>query len=309
MAEQPNRVSLKDYSDLESLPPVFHMTVEPTYSPIDINLAYLFSIGWRQSVDRFRLHTELAQGLRSSHLVDNLISDVEPHLLIRKLEQDEDRFIVLQIRLSGEIESLSNDEEYSQHFIKKLCLDCPPSFRRENELRISGKWEDDSNLRAKFSGLLAGALGWDPRHGIPDGVADSLEEAKRSLETANYRSCVVMCRRAIEALLEFGMPRLLAREAINRRGQRFTLDSMIQCYRDSEIQPIPFHLLHVADSVRLIGNVPGAHAQEIEDYQFSRSDAEFALQATSHFVTQYFSKVDSEVTEYYSLSIELDDSE
>jgi hypothetical protein len=66
-------------------------------------------------------------------------------------------------------------------------------------------------------------------------------------------------------------------------------------------------LLHVADSIRVLGNVPGAHATDIANYHFSRSDAEFALYATIHFLDQYFSKIDQEVTEYYTLTIDLDD--
>ena len=68
---------------------------------------------------------------------------------------------------------------------------------------------------------------------------------------------------------------------------------------------MPDHLLHVADSIRVIGNVPGAHAADIADYHFSRSDAELALYATTHFLDQYFSKIDKEVTQYYTLTIDL----
>jgi len=65
--------------------------------------------------------------------------------------------------------------------------------------------------------------------------------------------------------------------------------------------------LHVADSLRLIGNVPGAHAAEIANYHFSRSDAEFAVYAVTHFLDQYFSKIDKEVTQYYTVTIDLND--
>jgi hypothetical protein len=80
---------------------------------------------------------------------------------------------------------------------------------------------------------------------------------------------------------------------------------MIQVFRRQKPQPIPEHLLHVADSIRLIGNVPGAHAADIAGYHFSRSDAEFALYAASHFLDQYFSKIDTEVSQYYTLTIDL----
>ena len=35
------------------------------------------------------------------------------------------------------------------------------------------------------------------------------------------------------------------------------LNDMIQEFRKQKPSPIPDHLLHVADSIRLIGNVPG----------------------------------------------------
>ena len=82
---------------------------------------------------------------------------------------------------------------------------------------------------------------------------------------------------------------------------------MIQDFRNKKPSPIPDHLLHVADSIRLLGNVPGAHASDIANYQFSRSDAEFALYATDHFLDQYFSKIDKEVAQYYTLTIDLSD--
>jgi hypothetical protein len=57
----------------------------------------------------------------------------------------------------------------------------------------------------------------------------------------------------------------------------------------------------------VIGNVPGAHATDIANYHFSRSDAEFSLYAVIHFLDQYFSKIDKEVTQYYTLTIETTD--
>jgi len=80
---------------------------------------------------------------------------------------------------------------------------------------------------------------------------------------------------------------------------------MITQFRNEITKPIPDHLLHIADSVRLVGNVPGAHAAEIPNYQFTRSDAEYALYAVSHFLHEYFNKIDTEVTRYYAITIDL----
>lgn len=57
--------------------------------------------------------------------------------------------------------------------------------------------------------------------------------------------------------------------------------------------------------MRLLGNVPGAHAAEIPNYRFTRSDAEYALYAVSHFLHEYFNKIDTAVTEYYTLTVDL----
>jgi hypothetical protein len=61
----------------------------------------------------------------------------------------------------------------------------------------------------------------------------------------------------------------------------------------------------VVDSIRVIGNVPAAHPEEIEGYKFSKIDAEFTFASTQYFIDQYFSKIDKEMSEYYTLTIEL----
>ena len=164
-------------------------------------------------------------------------------------------------------------------------------------------------MLAMFAGMLAGAMGWDPSNSIPDNVRLSLDEAKRSLEIANYRSCVAMSRRTLEAVLKFGYERLLGKSPVNKRGFGLMLNEMIQDFRNRKPLPIPEHLLHIADAVRLIGNVPGAHASDLANYHFSRSDAEFALYATTHFLDQYFSKIDQEVGRYYQVTIDLSGSD
>jgi len=173
------------------------------------------------------------------------------------------------------------------------------------DFEVTEEWRTDEETKAMFAGMLAGAFGWDPSHNVPDNIQQSLDEARRALDIANYRSCVVMSRRTLEAVLKFGYQRLLKKEPINKKGHGLMLNEMIQEFRAQKPSPIPEHLLHVADSVRLIGNVPGAHASDIANYHFSRSDAEFALYAAIHFLDQYFSKIDQEVTQYYTLTIDL----
>jgi len=66
---------------------------------------------------------------------------------------------------------------------------------------------------------------------------------------------------------------------------------MIQEFRNENPPLIPLHLLHIVDSVRLIGNVPGTHPADIEGYLFTRNDAEFSLHATYHFLDQYLRSI------------------
>jgi hypothetical protein len=286
---------------------VFRLRAKPQFSPLDVNLAFLARSGWNQSVDRLRFHFQHGFAGPADHPLAQVINRLDPHLLIRRLDRDENRFASVHVSVQGEIVVLSNDAEFARALLRGIFLECPPSFHTLEDFEISEEWDADGETKAMFAGLLAGALGWDPSHNIPDNIQQSLDEARRSLEIANYRSCVAMSRRTLEAVLKFGYERLLGRKPVNKRGHGLMLNDMIQEFRSQEPSPIPDHLLHVADSIRLIGNVPGAHAADIADYHFSRSDAEFALYATIHFLDQYFSKIDKEVTQYYTVTIDLTD--
>lgn len=177
------------------------------------------------------------------------------------------------------------------------------------DINIDEQWITGPEAIAFFLGMLTAARGWDPSHNIPSNIRQSLEEAHRSLEAANYRSTVVMARRTLEAVLKFGFQRLLGRDPVDGRGRALMLNDMITQFRKDAAGHIPHHLLHIADSVRLVGNVPGAHAAEIANYQFTRSDAEYALYAVSHFLHEYFNKIDTESTEYYTLTIDLNETQ
>lgn len=99
-----------------------------------------------------------------------------------------------------------------------------------------------------------------------------------------------MSRRTLEAVFKFGYERLLKQKPVNRKGHSLMLNEMIQTFRGYKPSLIPEHLLHVADSIQVIGNVPDAHATDIANYNFSRSNAEFAMYATIPSLDQYFSK-------------------
>jgi len=283
------------------------LKVRPNFSPIDVNLQFILREGWSHA-DRLRFHTEIEATIlaKGNHPVAAVLQNLKPHLLIRRYDNESDSFLVAIIALDGEIQLLSNDRDFAQRYLRGLFLECPPSFHTAEDLEVTEEWVGDTQTCALFMGLLHGALGWDPSHQIPPGIQISLEEAEKALSIANYRSCVVMCRRTIEALLKFAFPRLLSVQPVDDRGRALSLDVMIKRFREQRPPSIPGHLLHVLDSIRVIGNVPGAHAAEVENYQFSAGDAEFVLASVHYFIRQYFSKIDTEVSKYYTLTIDLD---
>jgi hypothetical protein len=205
----PERFSLDQYAEPAMAPAVFRLVVRPDFAPLDLNVAFLARSGWMQSSDRLRFHYSRAKTEQPAHPLAEALATAPPHVLVRRLDREEDRIVVLRIFVSGEIEVLSNDKRYAHDFVTGLFLECPPSFHSADALETHGEWSDDAELKAMFAGMVAGARGWDPAHGIPDNIRESLEEARKSLEIANYRSCVVMSRRTLEAVLTFGYPRLL----------------------------------------------------------------------------------------------------
>ena len=306
MTGKTNRIPIKDYLMEGENPPVYVLKVRPNFSPIDVNLQFILREGWSHA-DRLRFHTETEATIlaKDNHPLAAVLQDLKPHLLIRRYDREGDSFLVATIALDGEIQFLSNDRDFVQRYLHGLFLECPPSFHTAEDMDVTEEWVDDPQTRALFMGLLHGALGWDPSHQIPPSIQISLEEAEKALSIANYRSCVVMCRRTIEALLKFAFPRLLGIQPVDDRGRVLSLDAMIKRFREQRPPSIPGHLLHVLDSIRVIGNVPGAHAAEVEGYQFSAGDAEFVLASVHYFIQQYFSKIDTEVTQYYTLTIDL----
>lgn len=299
------KYQLRAYTDPTSEAQVFRLRAVPEFSPLDVNVAFLAQIGWNQSVDRLRFHLRRAPPIAPDDPLAVAVTRFEPHLLIRRLDRDEDCFASVHAYVDGEIVVLSNDTDFAHMLFQGIFLECPPSFHTLENFEVTEEWLADEETKALFAGMLAGAQGWDSSHNVPGSIQQSLDEARRALEIANYRSSVTMSRRTLEAVLKFGYQRLLKKEPVNTKGHGLMLNDMIQDFRRQKPQPIPEHLLHIADSIRLIGNVPGAHAADIAGYHFSRSDAEFALYAASHFLDQYFSKIDTEVTQYYTLTVDL----
>ena len=207
--------------------------------------------------------------------------------------------------IDGNIQVLSNDGDKASEYFQGIFLGFPPTFKEPEDMLIESKWSEDEKIFAIFCGMLHGAYGWDPSHDLPPFLEESIQEAHKSLEIGNYKSCVVMCRRGLEALLKFAYKRLLGKESVNKDNKPLMLNDLIKGFKGKS--KIPNHLLHVADSLRLLGNVPGAYAAEIKDYQFTKYDAEFATASILYFVEQYFTKIDTEITSYYTVTIDLNE--
>lgn len=298
------KIPLQEYLASEKALPVYRLKATPSFNPIDVNLQFIVEEGW-SNADRLRFHTTMKPKKTKNPMMKLILKNLNPRLLIRRYDKEEDSFLSLHIALDGTIDIFSNDPDFAHKYLHGLFLEFPPSFHSVGELGVSEEWDENPQTCAFFLGLFQGALGWDPLDQIPVAIKTSLEEAEKALSIANYRSCVVMCRRTAEALLRFAFQRLLGRSPTDNQGRTMTFDVILKQFRQQRPPVIPVHLLHMLDAIRAIGNVPGAHPVEIEGYKLSKIDAEFALASVQYFINQYFSKIDKDVSKYYTLTIDL----
>jgi len=299
---QQTRYSIADYMADAEEPPFVRLVVKPSFTPVDINLLFLSRQGWAQG-DRLRIAIAPPSTALSGPMAA-IIGRIPPHVLIRRYDRDEDAFASLRFLMDGRVIVESNDLDFAHRYMRGALLECPPSFHSAADIDVEETWVSDPTERAMFLGMLSGALGWDPSHQVPPAIAESLEEARRSFEVANYRSCVAMCRRLVEALLKFAHERLLKAKPLDRKGRHLMLNGLIKRFQQEKPPPIPLHLLHVVDALRVLGNVPGAHPADIQNYQFTSTDAEFALGVAHYVIDQYFAKIDQDVTTIYTVTIE-----
>jgi hypothetical protein len=145
------RYPLSSYADPSSEARVFSLRATPDFSPLDVNVAFLARSGWNQSVDRLRFHIFQETNASSDHPLAQVLN-LDPHLLIRQLDRDEDRFVSIHVSVEGEIMVLSNDPEFARAFFDGLFLECPPSFHTSEQFEISEEWQTDDNTRAFLRG-------------------------------------------------------------------------------------------------------------------------------------------------------------
>jgi len=66
-----------------------------------VNVAFLARSGWNQAVDRLRFHVQQEPKIPPSHRMAQVMSRLDPHLLVRHLDRDEDRVISVQASINA----------------------------------------------------------------------------------------------------------------------------------------------------------------------------------------------------------------
>jgi hypothetical protein len=123
------KVFLNDYLTSDKPLPVFAVRIKPNFNPIDINLKFLMEEGWTNA-DRFRFHFKQEFKETKSEIMNELFSQIKPHILIRKYDKPEDCFLTIQVNLDGTFNILSNDEAFADKYLKGLFLEFPHPFIR-----------------------------------------------------------------------------------------------------------------------------------------------------------------------------------
>jgi hypothetical protein len=258
---------------------VFQILAKPTFSPIDFNLKSLVERrGWGAS-DRFRFWFVKEEQQVNTLLLKKLVNP-EPHILLRKLDVEEDCFCHCEISMDGNVKIYSNDSQYAKDFFVDIFTGLPPSFHELKHWEVKHAWIRDQSSIAFFTGSLQGALGWTSGE-IPLEIKESFEEALQAFEAKHYKSCIVMCRRTIEAIMKLAYERFFKEKPIKPNGQDYTLYEMIRKFQKEKTNILP---------------------------RFTRQDAGGAIFNTQLFLYSYFTKIDKEIRKVYTLKINLNKS-
>ncbi len=71
------------------------LTAKPKFNPIDLNLTFLTHAGWMQATDHLRFHLPPSDDLHATGKMAEMLRSVEPHILVCKPDDEEDRFITI----------------------------------------------------------------------------------------------------------------------------------------------------------------------------------------------------------------------
>lgn len=127
-------VKLGDYSEKSEGLSVYSLTAKPSFSPIDINMEFLTKDGWSASGDRIRFHIPRDTDTPPDHPLAVLLGSVQPHLLIRRYDREEDCLAAIRVQLDGTIRILSNDSAFAHRYLRGLFLEMPPSFHGQDSM-------------------------------------------------------------------------------------------------------------------------------------------------------------------------------
>jgi len=261
------------------------LEAKPIFTPIDFNIfALTETMDWTLS-DRMRFwyHPTHENKLPQQ----SAVSKIPPHLTIRRLDREEDSLCYCQVILNGELIILSNSDSYANDFFAKVFLNVSPSFRGIDDWHVSRHWLTTNDLVERFRAAVDAAMGWTER--VPSGIDRSIEEATMNYRLKKWNPCVVMCRRALEGIMQFAFRRFF-----KQNPKDLNFNAIVRKFEKEKPDVIPKHWIGVLDSVRSLGNIPGAHPST-KHYKFTRIDAEIALLQTNAFREAYFMKIDADL--------------
>jgi hypothetical protein len=75
-----------------------------------------------------------------AHPLKKMLASQPPHILVRKLDKEEDYFVAISIFMDGRMRVLSNDEDRAREFLEGLVLGFPPSFKERSDLNLIVNW-------------------------------------------------------------------------------------------------------------------------------------------------------------------------
>ena len=124
-----NHIALADFFKESPPAKIFRVVASPDFSPLDFNLKFLDRNGWSVSSDRFRFHVQQEEPVPDAPEFVRLIASRPPHLLLRRLNKEEDYFVAISVFVDGRIEALGNDKEVLLRYLNGIFTEFPPSYK------------------------------------------------------------------------------------------------------------------------------------------------------------------------------------
>ena len=159
------------------------------------------------------------------------------------------------------------DTTYANYQGRIICPDC----RGHQDVVIQRKQLITANLISDIYEPIRDILAWE----IPTDILLDLAEAAIDLGVNAYKSCVVMCRRCVQAVL------------LDKGIKDDTLENMIDRAKSTELGPghvlLSENLYQTAKAVRFFGN-SGAHPLDPVLRAVGKLQAQLGLQVTKEIL-------------------------